>query len=192
MRRSIPGLASALVAGAIMFGSMIAPALAAAPLWNTTGNWVINFELGGGTYPHDLMLAQDSAGDLAGSGGYPAGGAHVYAWAIDSGTVSGNTISFTAHYTASADAVTPLTIMHVTGTIAADGSMSGVWDDNYQGGSRTGTWSSASGHATPILVIVVPTTKDQCKNDGWKSVTRADSGTFKNQGDCIQFVNTGK
>jgi len=35
-----------------------------------------------------------------------------------------------------------------------------------------------------------PTTKDQCKKDGWKTfnVPR----TFKNQGDCIQFVNTGK
>ncbi len=35
-----------------------------------------------------------------------------------------------------------------------------------------------------------PTNKDQCKNGGWQ---RFDSPrTFKNQGDCIQFVNTGK
>lgn len=35
-----------------------------------------------------------------------------------------------------------------------------------------------------------PTLKDQCKNDGWK---RFDTPRkFKNQGDCIQFVNTGK
>lgn len=35
-----------------------------------------------------------------------------------------------------------------------------------------------------------PTDKDQCKNNGWKrfDVPRK----FKNQGDCIQFVNTGK
>jgi len=35
-----------------------------------------------------------------------------------------------------------------------------------------------------------PTSKDQCKNGGWRnfSVPRR----FKNQGDCIQFVNTGK
>lgn len=34
-----------------------------------------------------------------------------------------------------------------------------------------------------------PTSKDQCKNGGWRgfSVPRP----FKNQGDCIQFVNTG-
>ncbi len=34
--------------------------------------------------------------------------------------------------------------------------------------------------------------KDQCKNDGWKTRTRADFSTFKNQGDCIQYANTGK
>jgi hypothetical protein len=34
-----------------------------------------------------------------------------------------------------------------------------------------------------------PTTKDQCKNGGYK---RFNDPAFKNQGDCIQFVNTGK
>ena len=31
-----------------------------------------------------------------------------------------------------------------------------------------------------------------CKNDGWQQLTRADGSIFKNQGDCIQYVNTGK
>jgi N-acetylneuraminic acid mutarotase len=35
---------------------------------------------------------------------------------------------------------------------------------------------------------VRPTNKDQCKNNGWMSW----SPRFKNQGDCIQYVNTGK
>jgi hypothetical protein len=30
-----------------------------------------------------------------------------------------------------------------------------------------------------------PTTKDQCKNGGWRSY-----GVFKNQGDCVSFVTT--
>jgi hypothetical protein len=34
--------------------------------------------------------------------------------------------------------------------------------------------------------------KDQCKVDGWDWVFRTTGGTFKNQGDCIQYVNTGK
>jgi hypothetical protein len=38
----------------------------------------------------------------------------------------------------------------------------------------------------------VPTDKDQCKNDGWQTQVRADGTVFKNQGDCIQYVNTGK
>lgn len=35
-----------------------------------------------------------------------------------------------------------------------------------------------------------PTSKEQCKNDGWKLFDFPRK--FKNQGDCIQFVNTGK
>ena len=31
-----------------------------------------------------------------------------------------------------------------------------------------------------------PTTKDQCRNGGWKNF-----GVFKNQGDCVSFVATG-
>ena len=34
----------------------------------------------------------------------------------------------------------------------------------------------------------VPTNADQCKNGGWATYRPA----FKNQGDCIQYVNTGK
>jgi hypothetical protein len=34
-----------------------------------------------------------------------------------------------------------------------------------------------------------PTSADQCKNGGWQTFTNP---TFKNQGDCIQFVNNGK
>ena len=35
-----------------------------------------------------------------------------------------------------------------------------------------------------------PTNKDQCKNGGWQTFNVPRK--FKNQGDCIQFVNTGK
>ena len=34
-----------------------------------------------------------------------------------------------------------------------------------------------------------PTSADDCKNGGWATYTNP---TFKNQGDCIQFVNTAK
>ena len=39
---------------------------------------------------------------------------------------------------------------------------------------------------------VVAGNKDECKKNGWQSVTRADGSAFQNQGDCIQYVNTGK
>jgi hypothetical protein len=38
----------------------------------------------------------------------------------------------------------------------------------------------------------VASNKDQCKDGGWSTLHRADGSTFKNQGDCIQYVNTGK
>jgi hypothetical protein len=40
----------------------------------------------------------------------------------------------------------------------------------------------------PVLVGP-PTSKEECKNDGWK---KFNNPSFKNQGDCIKFVNTGK
>ena len=42
----------------------------------------------------------------------------------------------------------------------------------------------------PVPMIGPPTNKDQCKGDGWRNFNTP--RTFKNQGDCIQFVNTGK
>ena len=40
--------------------------------------------------------------------------------------------------------------MHVLGTIADDGTISGTWSDNYAGGSREGTLNTVSGNATAI------------------------------------------
>lgn len=37
-----------------------------------------------------------------------------------------------------------------------------------------------------------PTTRDDCKRGGWRDHARADGSPFKNQGDCIQYVNTGR
>ena len=38
----------------------------------------------------------------------------------------------------------------------------------------------------------VAATKDQCKAGGWQQVRRADGTTFKNQGDCVSYVSSGK
>lgn len=33
---------------------------------------------------------------------------------------------------------------------------------------------------------------NDCKNNGWQSLKKPDGSSFKNQGDCIQYINTGK
>jgi hypothetical protein len=43
-----------------------------------------------------------------------------------------------------------------------------------------------------LISSMAPANADACKNNGWKARTRNDGSTFKNQGDCIQYVNTGK
>lgn len=37
-----------------------------------------------------------------------------------------------------------------------------------------------------------PETAASCKKGGWEDLFRADGSAFKNQGDCIQYVNTGR
>jgi hypothetical protein len=136
--------------------------LIAATTWNMTGAYIVsftcNFGCGGapGPYLHDLNLVQDVSGNITGTdGGYPAGGPHIYTWVVDSGLVVGNIINFMSHYTATADAVVPQTVMNMSGTIAPDGTMSGTWSDNYQGGNRSGTWATTSGTAANCSVITV-------------------------------------
>jgi hypothetical protein len=56
-----------------------------------------------------------------------------------------------------------------------------------------GFWTVDNVHLGPAASVSgVPTAKDDCKNGGWKDLNRADDSTFKNQGDCIQYFNTGK
>jgi hypothetical protein len=45
---------------------------------------------------------------------------------------------------------------------------------------------------TWVLAPSEPRTKQDCKDGGWMTLSGADGSPFKNQGDCIQFVNTGK
>lgn len=35
-------------------------------------------------------------------------------------------------------------------------------------------------------------TADSCKNGGWMELTRDDDSLFKNQGDCVSYMNNGK
>lgn len=53
-----------------------------------------------------------------------------------------------------------------------------------------GIWTSIS--YSGFFVLEGRLTKDGCKNGGWASVSRGDGSGFGNQGDCIQFVRTGR
>lgn len=53
------------------------------------------------------------------------------------------------------------------------------------GFSNSGPLASAE-----LFGVGPPSNQDQCKQGGWETFTIP--GKFKNQGDCIQFVNTGK
>lgn len=141
---------SAFVLSALFIGVF---AQAASPNWDVEGSYVVEMEYLGSEYSHDMSLTQNNLGEINGTGGSPSG-SNVYMWDITSGSVSGDTIDFYANYTATADAVTPQTVMHVVGTVAPDGTMSGTWSDNYQGGNRSGSWATASGTAEVIEAIL--------------------------------------
>lgn len=67
-----------------------------------------------------------------------------------------------------------------------------------------GGWATAGGVQTVLAdntnldgtvytyEVPQPQSKDECKNGGWMNVARADSTTFKNQGDCVSYTNTGR
>jgi hypothetical protein len=143
-----------IAAGVIMAALILVAAVpyinAAAPQYDVNGTWDITLDYNGVPYTHDITLVQAANGNLTGSGGYPAGLPHTYEWTLTSGSVSGNVITFTANYTASADAVTPQTTMVVIGTIASNGLISGTWSDNYSAGVRAGSWTTATGTATAL------------------------------------------
>src|SRR3989344_1085417 len=114
--------------------------------WDLSGDYVINMDYNGSDNLHSMTLSQDGSYNLTGNGGSPAED-NVYTWEVTSGSISGTTFELDADYTATEDAVDPQTVLHLEGMVAEDGSLSGTWSDNYQGGERSGTWSSESGLA---------------------------------------------
>jgi hypothetical protein len=52
-----------------------------------------------------------------------------------------------------------------------------------ESGTATLTESFTSSLTAPVLVA--PTSKDQCKNDGWKAFPQ-----FQNQGQCVSSVQS--
>lgn len=61
--------------------------------------------------------------------------------------------------------------------------------------NEAGTGGPARSLATVVVLPApppTPTTKEQCKNGGWRELADGSGTPFKNQGDCVSFVATGK
>lgn len=43
-----------------------------------------------------------------------------------------------------------------------------------------------------VLAPPTPTAKDDCKSGGWENLVDSSGDSFKNQGDCVSYVTTGK
>lgn len=70
-----------------------------------------------------------------------------------------------------------------------DGGITGVF--RLDSPAYPGCWAGYV-PAIQVTAYTKATSKDACKNGGWQSLARAGGSPFKNQGDCIQYVNTGK
>lgn len=92
----------------------------------------------------------------------------------------------------------PFTLAHVgglavrptDGVIFASGGDEGDIYTLSPTGAQTFVGLTSVGGVGDLAFTPLPTSKDQCKNGGWQRFSFPSS--FKNQGDCIQLVNTGK
>lgn len=53
-------------------------------------------------------------------------------------------------------------------------------------------WDKSSDINVQVLASQVATTAEGCKRGAWARLVRADGSPFKNQGDCVSYVKTGK
>ena len=69
-----------------------------------------------------------------------------------------------------------------------------AWMDGFTGrvDGLTITLTDGSVATVNFEASNMSTDKAACKSGGWASLESADGSAFKNQGDCIQYVNTGK
>ena len=60
------------------------------------------------------------------------------------------------------------------------------------GALTCGGWDKSSDLNVQIWAKKIATNANTCKNNGWRTLFRVDGTGFRNQGDCIQYVNTGR
>lgn len=62
----------------------------------------------------------------------------------------------------------------------------GPWTGGFVGNVDAFTFNNTTYDFETQLLVGPPTSKDQCKNDGWKSFNNP---AFKNQGNCVSYFN---
>ena len=159
---------------------------------------------------HSYATAIDAAGRVTGSGQRVDGSYHVFLYSdggmrdidtLDANFSQGNAIN-------TAGLVTGYAFMNdgsIHGFLYSDGvtydlnsliSAGSGWTVN-QGfaindlGQIAG-YASLNGVQRAVLLSRVPQTKDDCKGGDWRGLMRVNATPFKNQGDCVSYVNAGK
>jgi hypothetical protein len=78
------------------------------------------------------------------------------------------------------------------GAASGPGPIGSGTGDKVSTGVTYSPWLVSANLNGPCIGGNVATNKDQCKNDGWKTLVRANNTPFKNQGDCVSYTNNGK
>lgn len=74
--------------------------------------------------------------------------------------------------------------------VGTDVDMAAVYV-NYQQGFRIDTGWAPYTPAVQFTTFALPTTTASCKNGAWQNLVRSDFTSFKNQGVCVSYVQTG-
>lgn len=157
---------------------------------------------GTATGPYPGTFTEQVTGEVTGTPGNSQLTAFSATFTINatSGPTSGDTVTGTKSFSGSpvpacyqdAHNVSVLGTVQTTyrATIATshgkytDQGTSSVTFFTSQGTANIFSETFTSSQQQPALVV--PTSKDQCKDGGWQTY-----GIFKNQGDCVSFVATG-
>ena len=150
--------------------------------WNLTGTHVVDYVWNGGDYYNDLTLTQ-IGGTITGTMNYPSGGSYSVLGTVN-GTVTGNTVTFAVQYNDRPYLRTD------TGTIAADGTISGLWNDANPANDN-GTWKMTTGKAAQVFGKCEDKDKSNENRDDKKCVKGWDvTGTWNFDNDSTKWPGT--
>jgi len=107
--------------------------------WSLVGTWQIESDYLGSKYMHDVFITSETDTTFSGHGGWPSGASYyTYTYPVV-GTKSGNGVTIQMVWSYIEVSYTAV----LSGIIADDGTLSGIWT----GPGQTGTWRSTAGEA---------------------------------------------